>query len=148
MVIHSALTTMLVVYTLHQSISSTLPPTAYLKMIDIWLFGGLIVPFIIIVILILVDYLVMKETNQVIDMAKDNKNQWNSKSILTTMQIILPLLAGILMGSYWIIGLIHYFTWNIYHILKTFSSKNYFLNHFNNIHVKCQWLVINIFFLT
>ena len=105
-----ALTTMLVVYTLHQSISSTLPPTAYLKMIDIWLFGGLIVPFIIIVILILVDYLVMKETNQVIDIAKDNKNQWNSKSILTTMQIILPLLAGILMGSYWIIGLIHYFT--------------------------------------
>ena len=91
-------------------ISSTLPPTAYLKMIDIWLFGGLIVPFIIIVILILVDYLVMNETNQVIDMAKDKKNQWNSKSILTTMQIILPLSAGILMGSYWIIGLIHYYT--------------------------------------
>ena len=34
-----ALTTMLVIYTLHQSISSTLPATAYLKMIDIWLFG-------------------------------------------------------------------------------------------------------------
>ncbi len=35
-----ALTTMLVLYTLYQSIAATLPQTAYLKMIDIWLSGG------------------------------------------------------------------------------------------------------------
>ena len=105
-----ALTTMLVIYTLHHSISSTLPPTAYMKMIDIWLFGGLIVPFVIIGILIFSDHLVMKEANQVIDLKNKEKNKWNSKLFITSMQIMLPLLAGILMGSYWIIGLIHYFS--------------------------------------
>ena len=34
-----ALTSMLVMYTLYQSISATLPQTAYLKMIDYWLLG-------------------------------------------------------------------------------------------------------------
>ena len=62
-----ALTTMLVMYTLHQSITVHLPMTAYLKMIDIWLFGGLIVPFIISGILIFYDHLVLKEANQVVD---------------------------------------------------------------------------------
>ena len=40
-----SLTTMLVMYTLIQSNSVSLPNTAYLKMIDIWLMHGLIVPF-------------------------------------------------------------------------------------------------------
>ena len=35
-----ALTSMLVTYTLYQSISAYLPQTSYMKMIDIWLFGG------------------------------------------------------------------------------------------------------------
>ena len=43
-----ALTSMLVIYTLHQSISATLPLTSYMKMIDVWLFAGLIIPFVII----------------------------------------------------------------------------------------------------
>ena len=103
-----ALTTMLVIYTLHQSISATLPATAYMKMIDIWLFGGLVVPFVIIGILIFLDYLVMRENNQVMEMNK--KSQWNSKSFMKLMQIILPLTAVILIGSYWIFGLFHYFT--------------------------------------
>ena len=103
-----ALTTMLVIYTLHQSISATLPATAYMKMIDIWLFGGLVVPFVIIGILIFLDYLVMRENNQVMEMNK--KSQWNSKSFMKLMQILLPLTAVILIGSYWIFGLFHYFT--------------------------------------
>ena len=48
-----ALTSMLVTYTLYQSISTHLPPTSYMKMIDIWLFGGLIFPFFIIAILVI-----------------------------------------------------------------------------------------------
>ena len=104
-----ALTTMLVIYTLHQSIYETLPSTAYLKMVDIWLFGGLIVPFVIIGILIFLDYLVMKETSQVMDLKNIEKNKWNSEFFIKSMQIMLPLTAGILMGSYWIIGLMHYF---------------------------------------
>ena len=105
-----ALTTMLVIYTLHQSISDTLPATAYLKMIDIWLFGGLIVPFIIIGILIILDYLAMRESNAVIELQKEDEFKWNSKCFIKSMRIILPLTAGCLMGSYWIIGLSYYYT--------------------------------------
>ena len=42
-----ALTSMLVMYTLYQSSSQSLPPTSYLKMIDVWLLPGLIIPFVV-----------------------------------------------------------------------------------------------------
>ena len=35
-------TTMLVMYTLYQAVSHKLPPTSYIKMIDVWLIFGLI----------------------------------------------------------------------------------------------------------
>ena len=44
------LTTMLVMYTLYQGISASMPKTAYLKFMDIWLLYGLIVPFITFVV--------------------------------------------------------------------------------------------------
>ena len=55
-----ALTSMLVMYTLYQSISATLPKTAYLKMIDYWLLGGLIIPFIVFNALIVIDILLLR----------------------------------------------------------------------------------------
>ena len=69
-----ALTTMLVTYTLYQSISEYLPHTSYMKMIDIWLLGGLIFPFLIITILVIMDSLTMKEKNQVMDMRTEKKD--------------------------------------------------------------------------
>ena len=48
-VIMVALTTLLVMYTLHQSISSQLPKTSYMKMIDIWLMFCLTIPFLVFV---------------------------------------------------------------------------------------------------
>ena len=52
-----AITSMLVMYTLNQSISAKLPPTSYVKFIDIWLLFGLSQPFFIIIILVLVEHL-------------------------------------------------------------------------------------------
>ena len=52
-----ALTSMLVMYTLNNSISAKLPATAYMKMIDIWLLFGLLLPFVIILLLILMEHL-------------------------------------------------------------------------------------------
>ena len=52
-----ALTSMLVMYTLNNSISAKLPTTAYMKMIDIWLLFGLLLPFVIILLLILMEHL-------------------------------------------------------------------------------------------
>ena len=42
-----ALTAMLVMYTLFQSVAVSLPTTAYLKLLDYWLIFGLIMPFFV-----------------------------------------------------------------------------------------------------
>ena len=48
-----ALTAMLVMYTLFQSIATTMPQTAYLKLLDYWMFYGLIMPFVVFILLII-----------------------------------------------------------------------------------------------
>ena len=47
-----ALTGMLVMQTLFQSISTSMPATAYLKLLDYWLIFGLIMPFLVFVVLV------------------------------------------------------------------------------------------------
>ena len=51
------ITAMLVMYTLKATVSSQLPATAYIKFIDIWLLYGLLLPFLIIIIIIMVEHL-------------------------------------------------------------------------------------------
>ena len=46
-IIMVALTAMLVMYTLFQSVAISLPTTAYLKLLDYWLIFGLIMPFFV-----------------------------------------------------------------------------------------------------
>ena len=48
-----SLTSMLVMYTLYQSVSASLPKTSYLKMIDIWILYGLVMPFIVFLVEVL-----------------------------------------------------------------------------------------------
>ena len=102
-----ALTSMLVTYTLYQSISAYLPHTSYMKMIDIWLFGGLIFPFFIIAILVIMDYLVNKEINQVIEM-RNKEKMLESTIFMRSMQVILVTIGSTLCLIYWVIGLYHY----------------------------------------
>ena len=52
-----AITSLLVMYTLKGSVSSKLPPTSYIKFIDIWLLYGLLMPFIILILLVLIEHL-------------------------------------------------------------------------------------------
>ena len=70
-----ALTSKLVMYTLYQSVEASLPQTAYLKLIDIWLLMGLLLPFVIMLILIAVD-----------------KGLMNGKAI-KTIKIAIPLVT-------------------------------------------------------
>ena len=84
-----ALTSMLVTYTLYQSISAYLPQTSYMNMIDIWLFGGLTVPFVIITILVIMDYLVIREIKQVNDMRNDGGKMLKSAMFMRSMQVLL-----------------------------------------------------------
>ena len=105
-----ALTSMLVTYTLYQSISAHLPPTSYMKMIDIWLFGGLIFPFFIITILVIMDSLIMREKNQVIDMSKKVDRRLKSTIFMKSMQVMILTIGSTLCIIYWAVGLYHHFS--------------------------------------
>ena len=104
-----ALTSMLVTYTLYQSISVYLPNTSYMKMIDIWLIGGLILPFFVIVILVIMDYLIMMEKDQVMAIRNEGKITLKSKLFMRSMQAILLTVGGTLSLIYWIFGFHHYY---------------------------------------
>ena len=68
-----AITAMLVMYTLYESASSGLPKTAYLKMIDIWLIFGLIVPFGVFLVEIVAE--ITKNRNKTNPVEKDTKEE-------------------------------------------------------------------------
>ena len=103
-----ALTSMLVTYTLYQSISAYLPQTSYMKMIDIWLFGGLIFPFFIITILVIMDSLIMREKNQVIELSNEGKGRLKSTIFMKSMQVMLLIIGSTLCIIYWVVSLYHY----------------------------------------
>ena len=52
-----AITSMLVMYTLKGSITSKLPATSYIKFVDIWLLYGLLIPFFILLLLVLIEHI-------------------------------------------------------------------------------------------
>ena len=105
-----ALTSMLVTYTLYQSISAHLPPTSYMKMIDIWLFTGIIFPFFIISILVIMDMLIMQENNQVLDLNGEKNQRLKSATFMKSMKIILLIIGVTFCFIYWVIGLYHYYS--------------------------------------
>ena len=88
-----ALTAMLVLYTLFQSISSNMPPTAYLKFLDVWLIFCLIMPFLIFVIE--VSWELFKEIgkNDVKQMFPESKTKKDKCKI--TFQVGIPVLCGL-----------------------------------------------------
>ena len=103
-----ALTAMLVTYTLYQSISEYLPHTSYLKMIDIWLIGGLLFPFFIVTILVTMDFLIMKEKNLVTDIKNEGKIRLTSKLFMRIMQVTIITTGLTFIIIYWIVCLYHY----------------------------------------
>ena len=80
-----------------------------MKMIDVWLFGGLIFPFFIITILVIMDSLVIKEKNQVIDMRKDGK-MLKSTIFMRSMKVIILMIVTTFCIIYWVVGLHHYYS--------------------------------------
>ena len=136
-----ALTSMLVTYTLYQSISGYLPQTSYMKMIDIWLFGGLFFPFIIITILIIMDSLITKEKNPVIGTKKGSR--LNSKSFMKWMKVSLFAVGGIFCAIYWSYGMYHFYfdcsMWtylptHLFSICSTFNCLLHLYTHYHFYH--------------
>ncbi len=116
-----ALTSMLVMYTLYQSVSNSLPQTAYLKMIDYWLLFGLVVPFFIILILMGMDAyppflqthnntMINKLQNEImvpVAEARAGRTCWVRK-LLKMSKYIVSLATFLFVALYWTIALAHF----------------------------------------
>ena len=104
-----ALTTLLVMYTLFQSISSTLPKTAYLKLIDYWLLFSLILPFVIFMF-----HMVREVEKAKQNMKMEIRPTWvESRTQLIVrkndrpkskayVQFFIPLVTALFIVAYWI----------------------------------------------
>jgi hypothetical protein len=102
-----SLTIMLVMYTLYQSILDSLPKTAYLKLIDIWLIFCLVLPFFIFLIQIISE---LKKPTQ----PKKPKNQLEQNWVRTDpgseidvrqlMQYLIPILTTVCVLAYFIVS--------------------------------------------
>ena len=105
-----ALTAMLVLYTLFQSISENMPPTAYLKLLDIWLIFGLILPFIIFIIE--VSWELMKQMDCDVVRSMDPLLKSGKTKCKIAVQIFIPIICGLFTIIYVIIVYIQYYQLN------------------------------------
>jgi len=95
-----SLTVLLVIYTFYQSIAASIPKTAYLKLIDIWLIFVLTMPFTIFVIEIIM-FLDKTKRNRELPspypvkgwVASDSDPNLRSKSVKRMVAIGIPALS-------------------------------------------------------
>ena len=92
-----SVTSMLVMYTLFQSITLSMPSTAYMKLMDYWLFFGLILPFIVFIILVSTELLGLQDNSRI-----DPTSMYprDSKNSLWWCKCFLPLLTLLFVVSY------------------------------------------------
>ena len=75
------LTTMLVMYTLYASVSSSMPNTAYLKFIDVFMLYGLVLPFVTFVCEVIVMIMKHHENTHARGFEKQNNKEVFSKKV-------------------------------------------------------------------
>lgn len=101
-----SVTVMLVLFTLYQAVSTKVTPTAYIKMIDIWLIFGLVLPFIVFFLLVSIDHLPSPPVSP-----EEEKPQtvWRLKNTLQFFaHFILPLIIIMFALTYGIAAAIIY----------------------------------------
>ena len=103
-----SLTAMLVLYTLFQSISNTMPPTAYVKFLDVWLIFCLIMPFLIFIIEVTWELIKENEKNEVKKMYPLTKPMKDKCKLIC--QIGIPVLCGLFSISYVLSGIFKHYT--------------------------------------
>ena len=75
-----SLTSMLVMYTLFQSHTDSLPQTAYIKMIDVWFLHGLVVPFLVFILEVATEMAHARQRRQNNNKKQDPKTMKNIDS--------------------------------------------------------------------
>ena len=82
-------------YTLNNSVSKTLPQTAGLKFIDIWIIFGLILHFLILILLIAIEHLPEESNVVYVDERKENEQRLKFSAHRITLVFarkVLPIL--------------------------------------------------------
>ena len=87
------------------SVSTNLPPTAYVKMIDCWLIFSLIKPFVDIILQTYIQTLRDNKTNKCWMEGKRERKIRFSKIFL---RVVYPTFFTVFVVIFWMIGLIHY----------------------------------------
>jgi hypothetical protein len=96
-----ALTIMLVMYTMYQSISQSLPQTAYLKFIDIWLMFCLMVPFFVFVVQVLLKIgMINKKKEEENNASRPTKIKSIKENIKKILVLLVPLTTVIFVSCY------------------------------------------------
>ena len=104
-IIMVALTAMLVMYTLFQSIAISLPTTAYLKLLDYWLIFGLIMPFFVFTAEVINELIIERISRVKVSGTGNMYGEFDTKFI-TWARIILPFITIAFILIYFIIALV------------------------------------------
>ena len=103
-----ALTAMLVMHTLFQSISQSMPKTAYLKLLDYWLIFGLILPFFVLITLVIWELNSGSNSSRITPVMYPYGRLEKPSVPLKCCKVLLPLLTIIFIISYIVISILVY----------------------------------------
>ena len=105
-----AITSMLVMYTLNNSISAKLPQTSQIKFIDIWIIYGLFLHFVIIILLVLIEHLPEGSNMVFVENCKEAEIQsFRAKDATKVFaKKVLPILELVFIVCYSVCALIIY----------------------------------------
>ena len=93
-----SMTCMLVLYTIYENITTTMPVTAYMKLLDYWLIFNILMPFLVFITLVVVEVKREKSLNQTMDYLEDERS--NRKTCKKTMQVLLPITSFLFLFFY------------------------------------------------
>ena len=113
------LTIMLVMYTMFQGVNYTLPQTAYLKFIDLWLIFCLVMPFIVFLIEVFWELYRYSQEEMLAKKSATPQNWLNDKKKVDVIKIPLKGLVRVVIISFTIVfilgyasvGIIYYNNW-------------------------------------
>ncbi|KAK7085404.1 hypothetical protein SK128_011916, partial [Halocaridina rubra] len=100
-----SLTALLVLATLFTQISETTPRTSYLKLLDVWFVATIFMNFAIVILLVVINFLKMKETRDTVTHITKPKFFYpvvaeKSRKLNTSSQVAIPVILGILILVY------------------------------------------------
>ena len=108
-----AITAMLVMYTLNNSVASQLPKTSQIKFIDVWIIFGLFIHFLILILLVLIEHLPGNDNIVFVGHSKAELSRQNlsaQEAAKVFARKVLPIFEILFVVSYSIFACIIYYT--------------------------------------